>query len=147
MQPERGGVDEVGLHGSVSPAWRGGTKTEREGAGGRGRLAVDVAGLLEDLDSSASPVRGAATTGERGGGGGEGRERGRTRETERERAQLGRTRSTSGGPASKKPRYNTGENRCQILCMCEYVHVHIRMNCYSLTVKKKQVCSHSACMT
>lgn len=105
VQPERGKADEERLgherHRDVSPSW-----TKRKGEGGasfnRGGVHVDVAGLLEDLES---PVTA-------GGESGREEERGRRSETmasERERVNLSRARSTSGGPSSKKPRYNIGE--------------------------------------
>jgi hypothetical protein len=68
------------------------------GAGG----ALDVSEMLKDLEGSESPVPPSSALG--GGGGGGGRER--------ERVRLGQARSTtsaSGGPTSKKPRYNYGE--------------------------------------
>ena len=68
---------------------------ERHGGG----AALDVAGMLKDLEGSESPIPPLSPS-----GGGEGRER--------ERVRLGQVRSTtsaSGGPTSKKPRYNYGE--------------------------------------
>lgn len=76
------------------------------------RGALDVAEMLKDLEGSESPVPPPSPLG--GGGGGR----------ERERARLGQARSTtsaSGGPTSKKPRYNYGEataiDICAVSCM------------------------------
>ena len=66
-------------------------------------VAVDVAGILEDLESTDSPL----SVG--GGGEGGGGVRGRATAIETGGAGLGRARSASGGPSSKKPRYNVGE--------------------------------------
>ena len=74
-------------------------KTKDEVGSHGGRVALDVAGMLKDLDGSESPIPPLSPL-----GGGEGRER--------ERVRLGQARSTtsaSGGPTSKKPRYNYGE--------------------------------------
>ena len=62
--------------------------------GGRSQhgVSMDMAGILEDLESTESPLS-------VGGGGG-------VTGTTGSEARLGRTRSSSGGPAAKKPRCN-----------------------------------------
>lgn len=76
--------------GHSSPSQKEKEKTDgggvEEGSCGGRRVALDVAGLLEDMES---PV---PTEGGRGRGD--------------KRAKLVQTRSTSGGPSSKKPRYS-----------------------------------------
>ena len=88
-EPRRTTSQEKRGHGS--PSWKekekmdGGAEEEESSHGGR-RVALDVAGLLEDMES---PI-----PGEGGRGRGD------------KRAKLVRTRSASGGPSSKKPRHN-----------------------------------------
>ena len=76
------------------------------------RGALDVAEMLKDLEGSESPIPPPSPL---GGGGGR----------ERERARLGQARSTtsaSGGPTSKKPRYNYGEPATiDIMCAVSYI--------------------------
>ena len=88
-EPHRATSQERQGHGSPSQKEKrktdGGEEEERGSRGGR-RLALDVAGLLEDMESPV-PAEGG---------------RGRVED----RATLVRTRSASGGPLSKKPRYN-----------------------------------------
>ena len=72
----------------------------------RGRVALDVAGMLKDLESPASPLPPSSPPPSLGLGR-EGRER--------EPVRLGQTKSTTlagGGPSSKKPQYNYGEPHC-----------------------------------
>ena len=102
VHPERGQLDVnepfVGVgregHSRDSPRYDDGTKTKSEGdrgggsGGSGGGMALDMAGLLEDLEESPVPA----------GGAGDARSE--------ERAKLVRTRSASGGPTSKRPRYN-----------------------------------------
>ena len=74
------------------------------------RGALDVAEMLKDLEGSESPVPPPSPL---GGGG-----------RERERARLGQARSTtsaSGGPTSKKPRYNYGEPAAIDMCAVSYI--------------------------
>lgn len=102
VQPER--------NRSESPTNRAKTK---DGVGSHthgGRVALDVAGMLKDLEGSESPPHSPSFGGKGGGGGGEVRER--------ERLRLGQARSTtsaSGGPTSKKPRYNYGESTIVVI--------------------------------
>ena len=91
IQPERNLSEDPQLNQGVHQ-----TKTKDE-ASSRGGVALDFAGMLKDLEGSESPIPPPSPL-----GGGEGRER----------VRLGQARSTtsaSGGPTSKKPRYNYGE--------------------------------------
>lgn len=92
VQPERNLSEEPRFNQGVHQS-----KTKDEASSHSG-VALDVAGMLKDLEGSESPVPPPSPL----GGGGEGRER----------VRLGQARSTtsaSGGPTSKKPRYNYGE--------------------------------------
>ena len=102
--PERKLSKEPQLEQDVCEGSSSRAKTKDE-AGSRFGVALDVAGMLKDLESPESLVPPASPTPL--GLGREGRER--------EGVRLGQTRSTTlagGGPSSKKPRYNYGEPHC-----------------------------------
>ena len=99
VQPERSRLEEPQLNQGV----RHSSPSEARTSEGGGRVALDVAGILEDLEGSESPIPPLL--------GGEGREG----------VRLGQARgstSAGGGPTSKKPRY-TNYGEC-ITLMCMY---------------------------
>lgn len=103
-EPRRTLSQEGQGHGS--PSQKETEKTDGEEEEGGHRVALDVAGLLEDMESPIPPEGG--------------RERGNERE------KFVRTRSARGGPSSKKPRYNVpGEyeygHSCTSTCTCALI--------------------------